>query len=30
MAITLSDAEIENFEHLHLEYQYGYHFVAHG
>jgi len=24
-----SDAEIENFGHLHLEYRYGYHFVAH-
>jgi len=23
-----SDAEIENFGHLHLEYRYGYHFVA--
>ena len=25
-----SEAEIENFGHLHLEYRYGYHFVAHG
>jgi hypothetical protein len=24
-----SDAEIENFGHLHLEYRYVYHFVAH-
>jgi hypothetical protein len=24
-----SDAEIENFVHLHLEYRYGHHFVAH-
>ena len=24
-----SDAEIENFGHLYLEYRYGYHFVAH-
>jgi hypothetical protein len=24
-----SDAEIENFGHLHLEYRYGYHFVTH-
>ena len=24
-----SDAEIENFGHLHLEYRYGHHFVAH-
>ena len=26
---THIDAEIENFGYLHLEYRYGYHFVAH-
>ena len=25
-----SDAEMENFGHLHLEYRFGYHFIAHG